>query len=69
MMSHACLMKSAAKTLLRNDHLVAEENPAVRAARHARQMQDINHAMEIYLRVPSLWNLAFSCAFGPVRGK
>ena len=50
-MAHACLMKSASNTLLRNEQLVPEDEPALRAARHARQMQDTSHSMEIYLRV------------------
>ncbi|KAJ8730692.1 hypothetical protein PYW08_002105 [Mythimna loreyi] len=51
MMSHACLMKSASNTLIRTDHLTVEVEPPLRAARHARQMQDITHAIDIYLRL------------------
>ncbi|KAJ8721405.1 hypothetical protein PYW07_002180 [Mythimna separata] len=51
MMSHACLMKSASNTLIRTDHLTVEVEPAIRAARQARQMQDIGHAIDIYLRL------------------
>lgn len=50
MMEHACLMRTA------NDALVGVENqheidPVLRAARHARQLKDIHHAVDLFLQV------------------
>ncbi|CAH0581408.1 unnamed protein product [Chrysodeixis includens] len=50
MMAHACLMRSAYDTLIESDDLNAME-PELRAARHARQMQDTHHAMELYMQL------------------
>nr|XP_049696580.1 uncharacterized protein LOC110370667 [Helicoverpa armigera] len=50
MMAQACLMKSACAVLLGPDKN-REVDPAVRAARHARQMQDINHALELFFKL------------------
>lgn len=60
MMAHACLMRIACVTLVGEDK-TQNIDTTLRAARHARQMQDIIHATELYLQVNSLvFLLAFS---------
>uniref|UniRef100_A0A2A4K0M7 Uncharacterized protein n=1 Tax=Heliothis virescens TaxID=7102 RepID=A0A2A4K0M7_HELVI len=50
MMAQACLMKSACGMLL-GPAYGQEVDTAVKAARHARQMQDTVHSMELYLKL------------------
>lgn len=57
MMSQACLMKNACVTLVGKDSR-QDIDPTLRAARHARQMQDIFHATELYLQVSRQKSLA-----------
>lgn len=49
MIAHACLMKITHETLSATG-TVQEVNDTLRAARHARQLQDIQHAMDLYLQ-------------------
>ncbi|KAI8422574.1 hypothetical protein MSG28_006368 [Choristoneura fumiferana] len=49
MMAHACLLKETCLTLIGSENL--EQNPTLRAARHARQLQDTHHAMDLYLQL------------------
>ncbi|XP_061729960.1 uncharacterized protein LOC133534732 [Cydia pomonella] len=48
MMAHSCLVREASKTLLGSE---PEQDQTLRAARHARQLQDIPHATELYLQL------------------
>lgn len=58
MMAHACLLKETCLTLIGTETL--EQNPTLRAARHARQLQDIHHAMNLYLQVEMLTVLNYT---------
>ncbi|RVE54740.1 hypothetical protein evm_000507 [Chilo suppressalis] len=49
MMSHACLTRIACHTLLGTNNQ-PDIDPTLRAARHARQIQDVSHATELYLQ-------------------
>ncbi|CAH0702336.1 unnamed protein product [Spodoptera exigua] len=66
-MAHACLMRSASNILMKTNTWQDVE-PAVRAARHARQTQDITHAVELYLQLvadkpnyPHYWRELSTC--------
>ncbi|XP_037298124.1 uncharacterized protein LOC115453164 isoform X2 [Manduca sexta] len=50
MMAHACLMRTACDTLVGVENS-QNVDPTLRAARHARQMQDTAHAVELYLQL------------------
>ncbi|XP_031762861.2 uncharacterized protein LOC113512552 [Galleria mellonella] len=50
MMAHACLMKTTCDVLVGIDN-PHELDPVLRAARHARYLQDIPHATELYLQL------------------
>ncbi|KAJ2953998.1 hypothetical protein O0L34_g2211 [Tuta absoluta] len=50
LMAHVCLMQSTVETLSGKDDW-QKVNPALRAARHARQVNDISHAVELYMQV------------------
>ncbi|XP_063823035.1 uncharacterized protein LOC135072958 [Ostrinia nubilalis] len=67
MMSHACLTRIACSTLVGNIHR-QDIDPTLKAARHARQMQDTSHALELYLqlvvqkpRSPNSWRELSTC--------
>ncbi|XP_050561717.1 uncharacterized protein LOC118265098 [Spodoptera frugiperda] len=67
MMAHACLMRSAAAMLIPGNTW-HDIDPVLRAARHARQMQDYTHAMELYLQLvvdkpkyPHYWRELSTC--------
>ncbi|XP_063359142.1 uncharacterized protein LOC134648534 [Cydia amplana] len=48
MMAHSCLVREASKALVASE---SEQDHTLRAARHARQLQDIPHAIELYLQL------------------
>ncbi|XP_063381422.1 uncharacterized protein LOC134667616 [Cydia fagiglandana] len=48
MMAHSCLLREASKALLGSE---PEQDHTLRAARHARHLQDIPHATELYLQL------------------
>ncbi|KAJ0175446.1 hypothetical protein K1T71_008605 [Dendrolimus kikuchii] len=50
MMSHVCLMRETCVSLTGADDRQTLD-PILRAARHARHMQDTNHAMDLYLQL------------------
>ncbi|XP_047530444.1 uncharacterized protein LOC125066420 [Vanessa atalanta] len=50
MIAHSCLMKITYETLNEIDD-TQEINPTLRAARQSRQLQDLPHAMELYLQL------------------
>ncbi|XP_022814460.1 uncharacterized protein LOC111348181 [Spodoptera litura] len=50
MMAHACLMRSAAAMLIKSN-IWNDIDPGLRAARHARLVQDTTHAVELYLQL------------------
>lgn len=51
-MSHACLMKIAVDTIVGPDDRFGTDI-TLRAARQARQLQDVPHATDLYLQVVS----------------
>ncbi|XP_047984453.1 uncharacterized protein LOC125224976 [Leguminivora glycinivorella] len=65
MMAHSCLVREASNTLLGSE---TEQEHTLRAARHARQMQDVQHATELYLQLvtknqnnPDSWRELATC--------
>lgn len=53
MIAHACLMRITTDTLTDVDS--EQANSTLRAARHARQLQDLPHAVQLYLQVRLLY--------------
>lgn len=49
-MAHMALTNSAIEAIVPTD-VWYETDPSLRAARHARHLQDIPHAIELYLQV------------------
>ena len=49
MIAHARLMRITSDTLTGTD--IEQDNSTLRAARHARQCQDLPHAVQLYLQV------------------
>lgn len=49
-MAHIALTNSAIETVVPSD-LWYETDPPLRAARHARHLQDVPHAIELYMQV------------------
>lgn len=50
MIAHACLLKSAFK-FLNGEEKPEEREKTIKAARHARQLQDLPHAIDLYAQV------------------
>lgn len=62
MMAHASIMRITYNTLV-GCELLQDFDPALVAARSARQMQDTSHAVDLYLKViyiSLLWLLSIS---------